>query len=104
MLAKTRNVPGDVVEMGVAHGGTSVMARKFIHRVRANKTYWAYDTYEGFVPEQFDEDVKKGMHPKYRTHFSANSHHLVRKIFDIHGVGDIKMVVGDVTRSKEYPN
>lgn len=37
VLARTQTVPGDVIEMGVMHGGTSVMARKFLRRLGLEK-------------------------------------------------------------------
>lgn len=104
VLACTQNVPGDVIEMGVMHGGTSVMARKFLRRLGLEKKYWAYDTFGGFVEKQVNAEVEKGLDAQYKEHFRVNSANLVRKIFKIHEVSDINIVQGDVSTKLQYPS
>lgn len=45
-----REVPGDVVECGTAHGGSAALMGLALARARAPRTLWAFDTFEGIPP------------------------------------------------------
>lgn len=58
-LAETRDVPGCCVEIGCAHGRTTVFLRKFMDENGIVKDYYAIDTFGGFVPEHVDFEVAR---------------------------------------------
>ncbi len=56
-IAKTRDVPGDIVECGVWRGGNIILARK----LAPERVCWLYDTFAGMTkPEAVD--VNRGGH------------------------------------------
>lgn len=60
--------------------------------------YTCFDTFNGFISEQYDKDVESGLDPGKRHLFSANSFSLVRKIMAQHGCADIRLVQGYATK------
>ncbi len=103
ILCKTMEIEGDVIEVGVMHGGTSIISAKLLRGLGSQKQYHAYDTFGGFVENQVSDEINKGLDPQFRTHFQANSEGLVRKIFRLHGVSEIKTVKGDIMTQDKFP-
>ncbi len=68
ILCKTLDVEGDVVEVGVMHGGTAILAKKLLKRLGSEKNSYAYDTFEGFVEKQVEEELKRGLNIRFRNH------------------------------------
>jgi hypothetical protein len=97
-LLERKDLQGDVAEVGCNLGGTAVIAAGMLKRVGWNNRYICYDTFGGFVPEQFESDVARGTEGHRKNWFADNSPGLVRKILDQHGVPEVQLVVGDVTR------
>ncbi len=96
------DLPGDVAEIGCHLGGTSVLAFKAVSRAPGpdkewNHRYICYDTFNGFIEEQFEADVLRGMAKNRRDIFSGNSDKLVRRILDYHGCAAVQLVKGDIT-------
>lgn len=100
-LLQRRDVPGDVAEIGCDNGGTAVIASSLLRKYSPEKTYFCFDTFGGFVKEQFDVDVGHGTPPAERDRFSVNSLRLVRRILDLHGCQDVVLVKGDATKIHE---
>jgi hypothetical protein len=96
-LLERKELPGDVAEIGCNLGGTSAIAARMLKRVGWKNRYICYDTFGGFVPEQFDNDVERGTEASRRGMFASNSVGLVRKILDQHGVPEVELVAGDIT-------
>jgi O-methyltransferase len=96
-LLERHKLAGDVAEIGCSVGGTAVLAARMLKRVGWNHRYICYDTFGGFVREQFDNDVKRGMESNRRNMFSDNSMTLVRKILKQHGTSEVELVKGDIT-------
>lgn len=92
---------GDVAEIGCNLGGTSVLAFKCLKRAGWTGRYICYDTFGGFVKEQFEADVPKGTSRSLQGMFAANSERLVRKILDFHGCQDVSLVPGDIVSLPE---
>jgi hypothetical protein len=97
-LYKTKDLLGPVVEVGIAAGGTSAFSFNFLRQIDSRRDYICVDTFDGFPEEQFAEDVRLGNDPKKFTMFSANSQDLVRKILNMHGAGDVKLIQGDISK------
>lgn len=59
-LAEERNIPGALVECGVAEGGTgAMMALTNIELGQISRIKWFFDSYEG-LPEPTNEDYENG--------------------------------------------
>lgn len=100
-LLRRRDVPGDVAEIGCSLGGTAVIASSLLRKYSPEKKYFCFDTFGGFVKEQFDADLGHGTPHAARDRYSANSLRLVRRILDLHGCQDVVLVKGDATKIDE---
>jgi O-methyltransferase len=97
-LLEKSHVPGDVAEIGCNIAGTAVIASKIVERFSPQKSYICYDTFQGFVDDQFDVDLTAGTPGSLRKYFSANSEKLAKRILRLHGRNDVVLVKGDATK------
>jgi O-methyltransferase len=95
-IIETANVPGAVVEIGCASGGTAAHCDRLLRNIGADKRYVAVDTFDGFVPEQFDHDAEQGTPEEVRHGFSVSSAALVRQILRQLGAPDVELIRGDI--------
>jgi O-methyltransferase len=58
-LENTRDVPGNIAEVGCASGSTTVFLNKCMEAHGFEKTYYAVDTFSGFVPEDVNVEVSE---------------------------------------------
>jgi SAM-dependent methyltransferase len=58
-LEATRDVPGCYAEIGCAYGRTTAFLRKFMDENGIVRTYYALDTFNGFVPEHLDYEANR---------------------------------------------
>lgn len=98
-LVDRAHMIGDVAEIGCDRGGVAIYANRALRVSGWRGTYICYDTFGGFVQEQFDADKKAGTYESRRFDFAANSQDLVRKIFAFHDSSDIKTVAGDIAKA-----
>ncbi len=96
-LVECKDVPGDIVEIGCNLGGTAAVARNMTRRLGINKRYLCYDTFDGFIEQQFTNDVGLGTPTRNRHMFSGNSQKLVAKILRRHKADDVALIQGDIT-------
>lgn len=95
-LSASADVDGDVVEIGCAFGGTAAYASSFLERTGDSRRHPTYDTFEGFVADQFDADERRGTGGRQREAFSANSLSLARRVARRHGTSSLRLVKGDI--------
>ncbi|WP_153559483.1 TylF/MycF/NovP-related O-methyltransferase [Roseimaritima sediminicola] len=100
-IYQTRDVPGDVVEVGCNLCGTSVLGYQMIRKLGLERTYQCVDTFGGFVNSQYSKDVELGNSMNKRDSFSANSIDLARKVLDIHNAEDIELIRADIVSMEE---
>ena len=67
-LIETAPVDGDVVEIGCSLGGTAAYSWRMLRNLRIAKRYVCIDTFAGFVPAQFDDDLGRADQPRRRHH------------------------------------
>ncbi|MGL4968263.1 MAG: TylF/MycF/NovP-related O-methyltransferase [Inquilinus sp.] len=96
-LIECKEIPGDIVEIGCAMGGTAAIARNMTRHLDINKRYLCYDTFDGFVEQQFSSDVGLGTPAQDRHMFSGSSRDLVAKILKRHKAEDVTLIQGDIT-------
>lgn len=96
-LLARRHVAGDVAEVGCNLGGTAAIAARMLKRTGWDGAYVCFDTFGGFVPEQFEADVSLGTDAHRADMFAANSKKLVERILAYHEVGNVRLVEGDIT-------
>lgn len=95
-LIETRNVPGAILEIGCAAGGTAAWCDRMLHNIGAEKPYVCVDTFGGFTSDQFAMDAAMGTPSRNRHLFSANSLTLVRRVVTGLGAPDIQLRRGDI--------
>tara|TARA_B100000953_G_C17970732_1_gene406036 strand:+ start:133 stop:1005 length:873 start_codon:yes stop_codon:yes gene_type:complete len=64
LIRKTEEINGDIIELGVASGGTTVMMAHFLKQINSKRKIYAYDTFEGYPYEDkfsvnADDESKK---------------------------------------------
>jgi O-methyltransferase len=57
-IQDTRDIEGAVIEVGCHTGATTVFLNKLMDDIGLEKTYYALDTFSGFMPEDTDFEVK----------------------------------------------
>lgn len=55
MTAVEQNIPGDIVECGVARGGSAALMGLVLKGLKANRNLWVCDTFEGIPPATADD-------------------------------------------------
>lgn len=100
-LLDRRHLNLPVAEVGCHLGGTSILAYRALRRNGWTSTYTCFDTYGGFVADQFDVDAALGTPTGLKDMFGENSVSLVRTILDQHGCPEIGMVQGDITKVRD---
>jgi O-methyltransferase len=100
-LIDTSAVEGDIVEVGCSLGGTAAFSWRMLRNLGIAKRYVCVDTFSGFVPEQFDNDVKRGNQEANRWLFADSSSELVRAILDQHDAKEVALVQGDIVTIPE---
>lgn len=107
MLALQRGefLEGDVIEVGVARGKTTLFLNRFMDYLRSSKRYFAVDTFRGF--EQSDVAFEKNQRAKERFHyveFSFNSPDLwKRTVIEHNHLERVVMVTSDIKRVTFQP-
>ena len=69
-VQETLGLPGDLVELGVFKGHTTLFTAEYVDFAATDKTWWLYDTFDGIPDDQVDpgwEEVNIGA---YRGTFS----------------------------------
>ena len=51
LIRKTEGIEGDIIELGVAQGGTTVMMARFLKQINSKRKIYGYDTFEGYPYE-----------------------------------------------------
>lgn len=97
-LLERAGTNGSVAEIGSNLSGTSIVAYRALKQAGWSGRYICYDTFGGFVEEQYQVDADKGTSSSKRHMFSANSKNLVHKILKQHKAEAIELVEGDATR------
>jgi predicted O-methyltransferase YrrM len=100
-LLQRASLDGDIAEVGCSVGGTAIFACQAMRNVGWAGEYVCFDTFGGFVEEQYQADVDQGVRASKRHLFSANSMDLVRRITNQHGRSDIRLVQGDATKLRD---
>lgn len=78
-LEEAKNIEGSIAEVGCANGLTTVFLNKYMAYQQIDKTYYAIDTFSGFVVEDVRHEVaNRGKSEKLFKRFQVNK----KKWFD----------------------
>jgi len=73
------DLPGAILEVGCFEGGTTVVAGRMLRDMGHERRYVCVDTFDGFVPDQFEVDVRHGTPERLGTGFSRNPRSLFER-------------------------
>ncbi|MEK6280878.1 MAG: TylF/MycF/NovP-related O-methyltransferase [Acidobacteriota bacterium] len=79
-----KGIPGDIVECGVAFGGSAALSGLTLKSLGAHRKLWAFDTFEGMpAPTEADPDYDSANEftGAFRSHMSE-----VMRVFDRFGI------------------
>ena len=97
-LWQRRELDGAVVEIGCWIGGTAALGFELLRRTGNEKRYVCVDTFDGFVPSQFERDIEHGTPPSSRRTFSDSSRRMVTTLLLHWGCPEIELVQADVAQ------
>lgn len=87
----TRNLEGDILELGTFRGGTSVIFAKFLQQIDSKKMVYCCDTFSGFpYNDSYSDTTTMNAH---NSHFIKTSYNRVLQKFEKFGVSDKIMIV-----------
>jgi O-methyltransferase len=73
-LNQTREVPGDIFEVGCANGHTAVFLNRHLQTAGIDKNYYCLDTFDGFTRDDTTFEVMmRGKNPRELGGFRSNS-------------------------------
>jgi O-methyltransferase len=73
-LNQTRDVPGDIFEVGCANGHTAVFLNQHLQSAGIDKDYYCLDTFDGFTHDDTTFEVRqRGKKPTELGGFRSNS-------------------------------
>lgn len=99
-LRRGERLSGDIIEVGVARGRTTVFLNRFLDSLDSAKTYYVVDTFSGFVPEDIaHERLNRGKQRYSYRGFSYNSMRVwERNVVQDNGLKRVKIIPGDIKR------
>jgi hypothetical protein len=72
-LNQTRDIPGDIFELGCSNGHTAVFLNQHLQAAQVDKNYYCLDTFDGFTPEGCAFEVQqRGKNPRHLGGFRSN--------------------------------
>jgi hypothetical protein len=101
VLSKTKDLRGDVLEIGCYLGGTAALSVKMLDAIGIQKDYTVIDTFEGFEKAQFAYELTLGAKRSLINEFSSNSPSLTRWVLNRHGAERVKIIQGNISKLPE---
>src|SRR5215475_9470728 len=97
-LRRGEHLDGDVIEVGVARGKTTVFLNRFMDSLNSTKRYIALDTFGGFTQSDVDYERQHRHKPySYRGEFTYNSVARWRRtVLAANGIGRADIIQGDI--------
>ena len=95
-IRTTHLLHGAVVEIGCHLCGTTAIGVKMLDQLGSRREYYAFDTFSGFVPSQFEADGYRSGGAKDLSNFRCNGLDLARKILQLHKASRAHLVQADI--------
>lgn len=96
LLDEALAADGSIVEIGCAHGRTTVFLNRFLDDVAPERNYVAIDTFSGFTESDVREERRRGRRSPYERWFRANSPQVFERTMALNGVDRPEVVEADV--------
>lgn len=96
-LEDIRNVEGSVAEIGCSDGASTIFLNKYLDAQQIQKTYYALDTFSGFVDQDIAIEVsRRGKSADMFIGFRSNKQKWFDKTMRTNGFSRVKSVETDV--------
>ena len=91
LIKKTEGIEGDIIELGIAHGGTTTIIAHFLKKIKSTRRVYACDTFEGLP---YEDKFSKESLEKVKARYAATYSDVSKKIKSF-GVNDkIELIKG----------
>jgi len=98
-IEQTKNVAGNVVEVGCSTGMTTTFLNKYMDAQGIDKSYLAVDTFSGFVDEDIEYEVRhRGKRASYYTGFRTNKQTWFDGTMRLNGIQRVRSIAADVNQ------
>jgi len=98
-ISQVARVPGCFVEVGCAHGNTTVFLKKFMASDQVDRDYYAIDTFSGFRSEHVEHETGiRGKPASIGTHFVDNKKAWFDKTMALHDIQRVTSIECDATK------
>lgn len=98
-LNQTRDVPGDIFEIGCAAGNTTCFLNRHLQVSGIKKAYCCIDTFSGFTADDIAfETAERGKNHRHLTGFRANSLKRFQYMLKRNGCEQVKCIQADVKK------
>ena len=95
---QTRNLRGDIAEIGVSGGATTLFLNNYLKSTGIMRTYYAIDTFAGFTKHdvQYEREQRGKTSISFRTGFEVNK----KKWFEwtVRKLKNVKVIQADVNK------
>jgi predicted O-methyltransferase YrrM len=96
-IEQTREVPGQIVEIGCALGTTTIFLNKYMDAQHIDKHYICVDTFSGFVAEDIDyEVVNRGKRADLLSAFRVNKKTWFDGTMEMNGIIRVQSIEADI--------
>jgi O-methyltransferase len=96
-LYHTKSLPGPVLEVGCAAGGTAAFACRFLSGIGCEKAYYCIDTFSGFTANHLATDHRLGLTPRHDKAFKNITVRRLRGNLRRWGIrSNIRIIKGDI--------
>lgn len=96
-LEETKNVEGDIAEIGCSDGATTLFLNKYMDARKIQKNYYALDTFSGFVVEDIKTEVtERGKTSDMFTGFRSNKKKWFDDTMKRHKIKRVRSIETDV--------
>jgi O-methyltransferase len=103
-IDKTKQINGPIVEAGVSRGFTTIFLNRHLDTLGIERTYWALDTFAGFLPKDVDHEISQRAKPSTFTWhaFDRNRQDWYDRALQLSGVTRVRSVQCDAG-TYDYP-
>ena len=99
LLTETTGLPGPILELGCAAGHSTVYLNKHLDDLDDHRSYYCFDTFEGFTEDDIEVEVERGHDPNlYRNLFRAYRKDWFDRTMANNQVTRVESIKADVTR------
>jgi SAM-dependent methyltransferase len=98
-LDETKSIDGCVLEVGCAHGATTIFLYEYLRDSGVSKPYYCIDTFSGFTDSDIEyENRNRGKQYNYTSAFKNNSVERFKRNLRQRKIDDVHVIQADINR------